>query len=242
MRETSSRSSSRRRQVAHLAVDHVGRMAHRLARVRRACAGRPPRCRWAASGLRSSWASIARNSSLRRSLSRSFASLRSSASRLSRIWYWRRRARSARARGTGELADLRGPLQHLDVGQRAQRARHVSEAAPGAREQDDRQSRTTAAARRARQRAISSPCCPSASSASSAAPVPSAIDRSMHAKSAQLRVPRPAARSAPSISWTSVPVGASTRTRLSSASAEAVHQARRAHQRRPSLHRTPARR
>ena len=49
----------------------------------------------AASGLRSSWASIARNSSLRRSFSRRASACRSRSAKSARLAYWRRRSRRA---------------------------------------------------------------------------------------------------------------------------------------------------
>ena len=48
-----------------------------------------------ASGLRSSWPSVARNSSLRRSAERKACSFFSRSVRWPRIWYWRERARIA---------------------------------------------------------------------------------------------------------------------------------------------------
>ena len=68
IRETSSRSSIRCEQVADLAGDHVVGPGDLLAAGHRA-GQLDGRWRWPQSGLRSSWASMARNSSLRRSSS-----------------------------------------------------------------------------------------------------------------------------------------------------------------------------
>ena len=94
MRDTSSRSSISRTScpLCRSIIDSVS--ASRTSKPEpRAISCRPLRI--AASGLRSSCASVARKVSLRRSASRSACSAASWRPIWSRIWYWRRRARRA---------------------------------------------------------------------------------------------------------------------------------------------------
>ena len=86
MRDTSIRSSTRRTMwlTWRSIISHIWPAGPAAPESR----SRLTELRIGASGLRSSWASVARNSSLRRSAS-------SRSRRCARVWYWRSRARSA---------------------------------------------------------------------------------------------------------------------------------------------------
>ena len=152
MRDTSSRSSTSRTRcricrsiTAHARLAWHRRGAGMLEQLR-------GRCSSGASGLRSSWPSVARNSSLRRSACRSDSSARARSARWPRIWYCRSRARERGAHGADQRRHPQRTLEQRDVAERAHALRSTPPSRRPAGSAPAPAGRTRAAARRGRRR------------------------------------------------------------------------------------------